>query len=81
MGLGGSTTATGPIETVIDEDLLQDFNVKYVGALRCSRAVIPFMKMEGWGRIINISGDNARNAGNLSGGARNSAMVRNVRSV
>jgi NAD(P)-dependent dehydrogenase (short-subunit alcohol dehydrogenase family) len=33
---GGSTTATGPIETVIDEDLLQDFNVKYVGALRAS---------------------------------------------
>src|SRR5450631_4500276 len=52
---GGSATATGPIETVIDEDLLQDFNVKYVGALRCSRAVIPFLKKEGWGRIINIS--------------------------
>src|SRR5437870_8554033 len=30
---GGSTTATGPIETVVDEDLLQDFNIKYVGAL------------------------------------------------
>jgi NAD(P)-dependent dehydrogenase (short-subunit alcohol dehydrogenase family) len=42
--------------------LLQDFNVKYVGALRCSRAVIPFMKTAGWGRIINISGGNARNA-------------------
>jgi NAD(P)-dependent dehydrogenase (short-subunit alcohol dehydrogenase family) len=72
---GGSVTATGPIETVVDEDLLHDFNVKYVGALRCSRAVIPFMKKEGWGRIINISGANARNAGNLSGGARNVAMV------
>jgi NAD(P)-dependent dehydrogenase (short-subunit alcohol dehydrogenase family) len=72
---GGSATATGPIETVIDEDLLQDFNVKYVGALRCSRAVIPFMKTEGWGRIINISGGNARIAGNLSGGARNAGLV------
>src|SRR5262245_29494981 len=72
---GGSAAATGPIETVVDEDLLQDFNVKYVGALRCSRAVTPFMKKEGWGRIINISGANARNAGNLSGGARNTAMV------
>src|ERR1700746_4097415 len=72
---GGSTTATGPIETVIDEDLLQDFNTKYVGALRCSRAVIPFMKTAGWGRIINISGGNARNAGNLSGGARNAGLV------
>src|SRR5947208_3769379 len=72
---GGSTTATGPIETVVDEDLLQDFNVKYVGALRCARAVIPFMKEAGWGRIINISGGNARNAGNLSGGARNAGLV------
>ena len=27
---GGSATATGPIETVIDEDLLQDFNVACV---------------------------------------------------
>ena len=72
---GGSATAIGPIETVIDEDLLQDFNVKYVGALRCSRAVIPFMKTAGWGRVINISGGNARNAGNLSGGARNAGLV------
>ena len=72
---GGSATATGPIETVVDEDLLHDFNVKYVGALRCARAAIPFMKQHGWGRIINISGTNARNAGNLSGGARNGSMV------
>src|SRR5229473_6276272 len=72
---GGSATATGPIETVVDEDLLQDFNVKYVGALRCARAAIPFMKEQKWGRIINISGTNARNAGNLSGGARNGSLV------
>jgi NAD(P)-dependent dehydrogenase (short-subunit alcohol dehydrogenase family) len=72
---GGSATATGPIETVVDEDLIKDFNVKYVGALRCARAVIPFMKEAGWGRIINISGGNARNAGNLSGGARNAGLV------
>ena len=72
---GGSATATGPIETIVDEDLLQDFNVKYVGALRCARAAIPYMKEQGWGRIINISGTNARNAGNLSGGARNTSLV------
>jgi NAD(P)-dependent dehydrogenase (short-subunit alcohol dehydrogenase family) len=72
---GGSATATGPIETVVDEDLLQDFNVKYVGALRCARAVIPHLKEQKWGRIINISGTNARNAGNLSGGARNTSLV------
>ena len=72
---GGSATATGPIETVVDEDLLHDFDVKYVGALRCARAVIPHMKAQKWGRIINISGTNARNAGNLSGGARNVSLV------
>jgi NAD(P)-dependent dehydrogenase (short-subunit alcohol dehydrogenase family) len=59
----------------VDEDLIQDFNTKFVGALRCSRAVLPAMKQQRWGRIINISGANARNAGNLSGGARNSALV------
>ena len=72
---GGSASATGPIDTVVDEDLIEDFNVKYVGALRCCRAVLPLMKQAGWGRIINISGANARNAGNLSGGARNGALV------
>src|SRR5215831_16173476 len=71
----GSASATGPIESVVDEDLLQDFNVKYVGALRCARAAIPYLKQGGWGRIINISGTNARNAGNLSGGARNGSLV------
>jgi NAD(P)-dependent dehydrogenase (short-subunit alcohol dehydrogenase family) len=49
---GGSATATGPIETVVDEDLLHDFNVKYVGALRCARAAIPYMKEQGWGRLL-----------------------------
>jgi NAD(P)-dependent dehydrogenase (short-subunit alcohol dehydrogenase family) len=72
---GGSATAVGPIETVVDEDLLEDFNVKFVGALRCTRAAIPFMKQQRWGRIVNISGTNARNAGNLSGGARNGSLV------
>src|ERR1700684_1393991 len=78
---GGSTTATGPIETVVDEDLIEDFNVKYVGALRCARAAIPLMKNAGWGRIINISGGNARTAGNLSGGARNAGPVAKTKTL
>ena len=72
---GGSPTAIGPIETVDDADLIKDFDTKFVGALRCARAAIPFLKEAGWGRIINISGGNARVAGNLSGGARNVSMV------
>jgi NAD(P)-dependent dehydrogenase (short-subunit alcohol dehydrogenase family) len=68
-------TATGPIDTIKDEELLNDFDVKYMGALRCARAAIPYLKERGWGRIINISGTNARTAGNLSGGARNVSLV------
>ena len=52
-----------------------DVNVKVMGYLRCAREVAPYMKAQGWGRIINISGTNARNAGNLSGGARNTSLV------
>jgi NAD(P)-dependent dehydrogenase (short-subunit alcohol dehydrogenase family) len=72
---GGSPGAVGPIDTVVDEELLGDFDVKYVGALRCARAALPFLKKQPWGRIINISGGNARMAGNLSGGARNVSLV------
>jgi NAD(P)-dependent dehydrogenase (short-subunit alcohol dehydrogenase family) len=74
-------TATGPIETIIDAELLHDFDVKYMGALRCARAAIPYLKTQGWGRIINISGTNARTAGNLSGGARNVALVHFTRTL
>ncbi len=72
---GGSPTATGYIDTIVDEDFLQDFNIKYLGALRCARACIPHLQQAGWGRIVNISGLNARIAGNLSGGARNTSLV------
>jgi NAD(P)-dependent dehydrogenase (short-subunit alcohol dehydrogenase family) len=78
---GGSPTATGRIDTIVDEDFMSDFDVKYMGALRCARAAIPHLKAQGWGRIINISGTNARNAGNLSGGARNVSLVHFTRTL
>jgi NAD(P)-dependent dehydrogenase (short-subunit alcohol dehydrogenase family) len=71
----GSPSAIGPIDTVDEDAFLNDFNVKYMGALRLSRAAIPHMKKAGYGRIITISGGNARTAGNLSGGARNASLV------
>ncbi len=72
---GGSRSAIGPIEGLDEDALLSDFDTKYVGALRCARAAIPYLKEQPWGRIINISGGNARIAGNLSGGARNVSLV------
>jgi NAD(P)-dependent dehydrogenase (short-subunit alcohol dehydrogenase family) len=78
---GGSPNAVGPIDSIVDEDLIADFDVKYVGALRCTRAALPHMKAAGWGRIINISGTNSRTPGNLSGGARNTALVHMTRTL
>ena len=72
---GGSPAAVGPIADLNEDDLLSDFDVKYVGALRCARAALPYLREQGWGRIVNISGGNARTAGNLSGGARNVSLV------
>lgn len=53
---GGSPGAVGRIETIVDEDFLSDFDTKYMGALRLTRAAIPHFKKAGWGRIITISG-------------------------
>lgn len=78
---GGSPNAVGRIETIVDEDFLKDFDTKYMGALRLTRAAIPHLKKAGWGRIINISGVNARTPGNLSGGARNTSLVHFTRTM
>ena len=78
---GGSPNAVGSIETIADEDFLSDFDTKYLGALRCARAAIPHMQAARWGRIINISGSNARIPGNLSGGARNTSLVHFTRTL
>lgn len=65
----------GPLETVDDELMWQDLNTKYMGYLRCARAVAPSMRQSGWGRMIHIGGLSARMSGSYSGGARNIALV------
>ncbi len=62
----------GTIETVLDSDVLRDFEEKVVGYMRVSQAAVPYMKEAGWGRIINISGGAGRSPGMaVSGGIRN----------
>ena len=65
----------------IDEKIIEEINIKVMGYLRCSRAVIPFMKQNGWGRIINIAGLAYRSSGNIVGSIRNvsvSALTKNL---
>jgi NAD(P)-dependent dehydrogenase (short-subunit alcohol dehydrogenase family) len=76
----GSRVAFALPETNVDV-FQGELNVKVLGALRCIQHVAPHMIRRGWGRIINISGMNARNAGSIIGSARNVAMVALTKNV
>ena len=66
----------GPTLAEITKDhLWADMNVKVMGYLRTAQAVAPLMQAQGWGRIINISGMAARNAGPTSGSMRHWSAV------
>ena len=69
-GLAGSV-----LQEVTDEAMMEDLNTKFLGYLRCARAAAPFMKRQGWGRIINIGGGSGRRSGLYSTGTRNIAIV------
>jgi NAD(P)-dependent dehydrogenase (short-subunit alcohol dehydrogenase family) len=56
------------------DGLLQDIDIKVVGYFRCAKAVAPYMRKQGWGRIINIGGLTGRGSKQLSG-MRNVAIV------
>lgn len=56
-----------PVEDISEEeyDLVVDVNMK--GCFLCSREVIPLMKKEKWGRIINMSSSAGRSVSTLGG--------------
>jgi len=74
----------GPVPRLADvttEAFWDDMNVKVMGYLRCAREVAPHMRAQGWGRIINISGLAARQAGSIVGSMRNvsvAALTKNL---
>ncbi len=68
----------GPVPKLADindDNFWSDVNVKVMGYLRCAREVAPYMRRQGWGRIINISGLAARGTGTLIGSVRNVSVV------
>ncbi len=73
--------ATGPLPTVTDEAMLEDFNAKTFGTLRFCRAVAPHMQAQGWGRIVNIGGLSGRTPGTYSTGMRNIAVTHLTRTL
>jgi NAD(P)-dependent dehydrogenase (short-subunit alcohol dehydrogenase family) len=71
---GAAKPAVGPpakLAGVTAEALLAEVNVKVMGYVRCAQAAAPYMIAQRWGRIINISGLNARSGVSLIGAVRN----------
>lgn len=64
-----------------DDAVRAEVEVKVLGYLRVARAVAPQMVERGWGRIVNVSGLNARRTGSVAGSVRNvavSALTKNL---
>lgn len=59
--------ARNSIDELDSEALLADLNTKVVGYARCCRAVVPVMKQQQSGRIIQIGGLTGRGSNTLSG--------------
>ena len=60
-----------------DQQWSDDWSLKLLGYIRMCRAVLPLMKAQGGGRIVNVVGAAARNPtpAYLTGGAANAALV------
>lgn len=72
------TMSEGPLPKLAEltEEGIRDFmNVKPIGYVRTAQAAAPHMTANGWGRIINISGQRTRQTGSTIGSMRNAAVA------
>jgi 3-oxoacyl-[acyl-carrier protein] reductase len=53
----GGVGAFAPFDQLTDEDWLEILNFNVLSAVRAVRAVLPHMRKQKWGRIINISSE------------------------
>ena len=64
------------MDVITDEQIVKDFEEKFLGYYRCAREAAPYMKRAGWGRIVNLSGGAGRTPGTaVSTPARNISCV------
>ena len=47
----------GSLQYLEEADWMQSLNLKFLGYVRTCKAAIPYMKDRGWGRIINVIGN------------------------
>lgn len=53
----GGAGAFAPFQELSDQDWLDVLNLNVMSAVRATRAVLPYMQRQKWGRIINISSE------------------------
>jgi NAD(P)-dependent dehydrogenase (short-subunit alcohol dehydrogenase family) len=63
------------LEQISAEHFHAEMDTKVMGYIRCAREVVPGMRANGWGRIVNISGLAARQTGSAVGSMRNIAVA------
>ncbi len=78
----GSSPA-GRLQDLDDETWYAAFELKFMGYMRCARAVAPHMRARKWGRIVNIIGAGGPNpsAGYILGGSFNAALLNFTRAL
>jgi NAD(P)-dependent dehydrogenase (short-subunit alcohol dehydrogenase family) len=70
------------MDVISDEQIVKDFEEKFLGYFRCAREAAPYMKQAGWGRIVNLSGGAGRTPGTgISTPARNISCVALTKSL
>jgi NAD(P)-dependent dehydrogenase (short-subunit alcohol dehydrogenase family) len=70
------------MDVISDEQIVKDFEEKFLGYYRCAREAAPYMKQAGWGRIVNLSGGAGRTPGvAISTPARNISCVALTKSL
>ena len=70
-----SYVSRAALTELTDAQVTAEFDTKVMGYLRCARAVAPYMTAQRWGRIVNISGLNARRTGSIPGTIRNVSVA------
>jgi len=79
----GATFALEPIENISDADWANVFERKLMGYIRMTNLVLPTMKNQQWGRIINIIGTSGKEpSGRLvKSGVANAALMNFTKTV
>ena len=76
-----STSVSGRLETLTDEQLMERLTGKTLAYMRCCRAALPWLRKAGGGRIVCIGGGAGRRAEktSLPSGLGNSALTNFVK--